>query len=46
MRTYDGIISGCVGALDGWLVKIKRPGIHRDFIGFIRNFLVGKGIVV
>ena len=23
--THRGIISGCIGALDGWLVKIRRP---------------------
>ena len=41
--THGGIISGCVGALDGWLVKIRRPGIRGEVVGAIKNYFSRKG---
>ena len=36
------VINGCIGALDGWLVKIKKPG-RRDGIKNPQSFYSRKG---
>lgn len=41
--TSKGIISGCIGALDGWLVKIKCPSQSRDGIRNPGHYYSRKG---
>ena len=40
--THGGIISGCIGAIDGWLVKIRRPRTN-DLAGHIASYFSRKG---
>ena len=39
---YNGILSGVIGSLDGWLVKIRRPK-KSDMVGDITSFYCRKG---
>ena len=41
-QSSRGIICGCIGALDGWLVKIKKPG-RRDGVENPQSFYSCKG---
>ena len=36
-----GLFTGCIGALDGWLVRIKRP-MKKDQIAEPGDFFLGK----
>jgi hypothetical protein len=38
-----GIIGGCIGALDGWLVKIKKPSKTRDGVQNVGGYWSRKG---
>jgi hypothetical protein len=38
-----GILSGCIGALDGWLVKIANPSTKKDGIQNIAGYFIRKG---
>ncbi len=29
-KGINGVFAGCIGALDGWLVKIEKPSLIRD----------------
>ncbi|GFH61171.1 hypothetical protein CTEN210_17647 [Chaetoceros tenuissimus] len=40
--SHGGIISGCIGALNGWLVKIRRPRSN-DGAGHIASYFSRKG---
>ena len=39
----NGIIGGCIGAIDGWLVKMVAPSMSKDNIGNVSNFFSRKG---
>ena len=39
----NGIINGCIGAIDGWIVKIKRPTRKRDRVPNPPSFFSRKG---
>jgi len=41
-RGSNGIIGGCIGALDGWVVKIKKP-TRKDGIRNAKSFYSRKG---
>ena len=41
-QSSRGIMNGCIGALDGWLVKIKKPG-KRDGVENPQSFYSWKG---
>jgi hypothetical protein len=41
-QSSRGVITGCIGALDGWLVKIKKPG-RRDGVENPQSFYSRKG---
>ena len=41
-QSSRGVINGCIGALDGWLVKIKKPS-RRDGIENAQSFYSRKG---
>ena len=41
-QSSRGVINGCIGALDGWLVKIKKPG-KRDGVENPQYFYSQKG---
>ena len=49
-RGYKGVINGCIGALDGWIVKIIKPsksdGVHNPSSLFSRNGLLGINVQV
>ena len=40
-----GAFQGCIGALDGWLVKIKKPS-NKDGVRFPSDFFSRKGFYV
>jgi hypothetical protein len=42
-QSSQGVINGCIGALDGWLVKIKKPGRRRDGVENPQSFYSRKG---
>jgi len=27
-RSSDGLLAGCIGAIDGWIVKIRKPSLR------------------
>ena len=37
-----GVLKGAIGALDGWLVRIVRPGWIRDMIKILLHSSLGK----
>ena len=39
----NGIMGGCIGALDGWLVKMNCPSIKKDNVQNVSNFYSRKG---
>jgi hypothetical protein len=39
---HNGILSGVIGSLDGWLVKIRRSK-KSDMVGDITSFYCRKG---
>ena len=39
----DGIFSGCIGALDGWIVKIIRPNEIKDKVKDPASYYTRKG---
>ena len=39
----NGILTGAIGAIDGWLVKIQRPSEKRDLISNPSSFFSRKG---
>ena len=39
----SGVISGCIGALDGWLVKIRKPNKATDRVDNIGGYFSRKG---
>ncbi len=39
----DGVFAGCIGALDGWLVKIKKPSAKRDNVQNPGSYYSRKG---
>jgi hypothetical protein len=41
-RGSNGVIGGCIGALDGWVVKIKKPS-PRDGVRNAKSFYSRKG---
>ncbi len=41
-QSSRGVINGCIGALDGWLVKIKKPS-QRDGVENPQSFYSRKG---
>ena len=41
--TSDSMISGCIGALDGWLVKIVFPSLTRDRVTNPGHYYSRKG---
>lgn len=41
--TSGGIISGCIGSIDGWLVKIKCPSASRDSVRNPGHYYSRKG---
>ena len=41
-QSSRGVINGCIGALDGWLVKIKKP-CRRDGVENPQSFYSRKG---
>ncbi len=41
-RAFRGVINGCTGALDGWIVKIQKPQKH-DGVGNAASFFSRKG---
>lgn len=41
-QASQGVINGCIGALDGWIVKIKKPS-RRDGIINPKSFYSRKG---
>ena len=42
--TSGGIISGCIGAIDGWLIKIVAPSYTMDNVRNGSSFLQSKGL--
>lgn len=42
MRKSNGVIAGCIGAIDGWLVKIIRPS-YKDGVKYPGTFFSRKG---
>jgi hypothetical protein len=44
-RASRGVINGCIGALDGWVVKIKKPS-SRDGVENPQSFYSQKGYYV
>ena len=42
-RASNGILCGCIGALDGWVVKIQRPQVRRDKVQNPVSFYSWKG---
>ena len=42
-RRSNGVLSGAIGAIDGWLVKIVRPSCRLDNIKNIVGFFSRKG---
>lgn len=42
-KRSNGVLIGAIGAIDGWLVKIKRPSITKDNIKNIVGFFSRKG---
>ena len=42
-RSSSGIISGCIGAVDGWVVKIKKPTKNIDQVSKPSSFYSRKG---
>lgn len=41
-RRSNGLLAGCIGAIDGWLVKIIRPSL-RDNVKYPETFFSRKG---
>jgi hypothetical protein len=41
--TNNGVLSGCIGALDGWLVKIRKPSFKKDGIRNAAGYYSRKG---
>jgi len=41
-RSSNGVLNGCIGALDGWIVKILRPS-NRDRVRNPKSFYSRKG---
>ena len=41
-RGSSGVIGGCIGALDGWVVRIKKPS-RRDGVKNAKSFYSRKG---
>jgi hypothetical protein len=39
----NGILSGCIGALDCWLVKIKKPSQKKDRVRNVAGYFSRKG---
>ncbi|KAL7464249.1 hypothetical protein ACHAXS_004587, partial [Conticribra weissflogii] len=39
----NGVFAGCIGALDGWLVKIKKPSVKRDGVQNPGSYYSSKG---
>jgi hypothetical protein len=37
-----GVINGCIGALDRWVVKIRKPS-HRNGVEIFHSFHIRKG---
>ncbi len=42
-RSSNGIICGCIGAIDGWIVKIARPTRKRDQVSNPSTYYSQKG---
>jgi hypothetical protein len=42
-QSSGGIINGCIGALDGWVVKIKKPTRDKDNVSEPSSFYSRKG---
>ncbi len=49
-QSSRGVINGCIGALDGWLVKIKKPckcdGVQNPQSFYSRKGLVNTQVIV
>ena len=49
-RALKGVINGCIGALDGWVVRIKKPshldGVEKPNFFAIFFFTVKRGILL
>ena len=41
-RSSDGLLAGCIGAIDGWIVKIRKPSL-RDGVTNPSSFYSRKG---
>ena len=39
MRKSNGVVAGCIGAIDGWLVKIIRPS-YKDGVKYPGTFIL------
>ena len=42
-KRSHGVLKGAIGAIDGWLVRIVRPGFKRDGIKNVTSFFSRKG---
>mmetsp|Transcript_10432 Transcript_10432/g.19511 ORF Transcript_10432/g.19511 Transcript_10432/m.19511 type:complete len:253 (+) Transcript_10432:387-1145(+) len=42
-ETNNGVLSGCIGALDGWLVKIRKPSFKKGGIKNAAGYFSHKG---
>ncbi len=42
-RGLQGDINGCIGALDGWVVKLKKPSRKDDGVTNAKSFYSRKG---
>lgn len=42
-KKNKGVFAGCIGALDGWLVKIKKPSERRDGVQNPGSYYRRKG---
>ena len=42
----NGILKGAIGALDGWLVRIVKPGRRRDECRNPTKFFYRKGFMI
>ncbi len=42
-KTSDGVFAGCIGAIDGWLVKIEKPSVRRDGVNNPASYYSRKG---
>ncbi len=42
-ETSDGVFASCIGAIDGWLIKIKKPSVKRDGVNNPASYYSRKG---